>query len=139
MVSGQVIFDNIQLEEGSTATNWVPYLNLEEAMPKLKVINVGKSNYVRQGNISTIQLGNIVIVEVSALFVSENREEWATFIGYGLPKPYLPGGGFVKGVLADNKGVITIDDVGNLHVSERTNTQLSTNEYNGKIVYVTLD
>jgi hypothetical protein len=138
-VSGQVIFDNIQLEEGTTATDYVPHLNLEEAMPKLKVINVGKSNYVKQGYISAIRQGNLVIVEVSELFLTEDRNEWMTFIGWGLPKPYLPGGGWVKGVLADNRGICQLGNEGNLYISQRTNVQLANVEYNCQIVYITLD
>jgi hypothetical protein len=132
-------FTGIQLEEGSTATSFVPYLNLEEAMPKLNVINVGKSNYVKQGYISAIRQGNLVIVEVSELFLTEDRNEWMTFIGWGLPKPYLPGGGWVKGVLADNRGICQLGNEGNLYISQRTNVQLANVEYNCQIVYITLD
>ena len=137
--SGSITFSKVQLEEGSTATDYVPYLNLEEAMPKLKVISVGKTNYVKQGYISAIQFGNIVVVEVSELFLTEDRNEWTTFIGWGLPKPYLPAGGWVKGVLADNRGICQIGNEGNLYISQRTNVQLANVEYNCQIVYITLD
>lgn len=130
--------DTMQFEQGS-ATPYVPYLNLEEAMPKLKVISVGKTNYVKQGYISAIQFGNIVVVEVSELFLTEDRNEWVTFIGWGLPKPYLPGGGFVKGVLIDNRGVCIVADNGQLYISQRTNVQLANTEYNCQITYMTLD
>lgn len=39
---GQVVFDNIQLEENAIATDYVPYLNLEEAMNKDEIYSTSE-------------------------------------------------------------------------------------------------
>lgn len=40
--TGQVVFDNIQLEENAIATDYVPYLNLEEVMNKHRVYSTSE-------------------------------------------------------------------------------------------------
>ena len=152
VTQGSISWKNIQIEEGNEATSFEPYVN-----PRLQVKNnaggyedffkpillgVTKSAVVKDGDIEVIRTGNIVIVEVCDIELTEERAEWNTCIAEGLPKPMLlpVPGIWRKSVLADeSEGTISVDLGGNLSISTRTGKQPTNKTYNGQFIYVTTD
>lgn len=139
---------DIQVEEGSTATSYVPYLNLEEVQEKLlmKPINISiNEEYVYSSDLNYIcfRIGNMVFLNICTIAFKKEVPHSATIIS-NLPKTandvaaYLYGGLTAKG---DTARVI-INASGNMNVhygSPSYYGDSSNNQYGTTIIYETID
>lgn len=140
--------DNIQLDEGSTATPCVPYLNLEEVQKKLLMepINISfNEEYVYSSDLNYIcfKIGNIVFLNIHAIAFKKDIPHGAIIIS-NLPKAasdiiaYLYGGLNAKG----DTSRVTINTNGNMNIhygSPLYYGDSASNQYSTTIIYKTTD
>lgn len=93
--AGNISFNGLQLEKGSTATSHVPYLNLEEVQEKTKdtgwielnLIN-GATNITTDRKLSCRKIGNVVYLS-GAIIAPTTADNSVTIIAY-LPSGFIP-------------------------------------------------
>lgn len=139
---------DIQVEEGSTATSYVPYLNLEEVQEKLLMepINISfNEEYVYSSDLNYIcfKIGNIVFLNIHAIAFKKDIPHGAIIIS-NLPKAasdiiaYLYGGLNAKG----DTSRVTINTNGNMNIhygSPLYYGDSASNQYSTTIIYKTTD
>lgn len=144
----KVIYSDIQLDEGSTATSYVPYLNLEEVQEKLLMepINISfNEEYVYSSDLNYIcfKIGNIVFLNIHAIAFKKDIPHGAIIIS-NLPKAasdiiaYLYGGLNAKG----DTSRVTINTNGNMNIhygSPLYYGDSASNQYSTTIIYKTTD
>mgnify|MGYP003223329511 CR=1 FL=1 len=142
------IVTDIQLDEGSTATPCVPYLNLEEVQKKLLMepINISfNEEYVYSSDLNYIcfKIGNIVFLNIHAIAFKKDIPHGAIIIS-NLPKAasdiiaYLYGGLNAKG----DTSRVTINTNGNMNIhygSPLYYGDSASNQYSTTIIYKTTD
>ena len=140
-------FTNIQLEESSFATEYVPYLNLKEVMPLLPVfLPMGVvEEYVYTTDLSyfVIRIGKIVILNIRTLAFKSIVPHGSVII-YGLPPAkngvifYLYGGNGAKG----DATRVYIGENGSVNIHYGSNTYYGNSpdmQYSGTLIYETTD
>lgn len=139
---------DIQVEESSTATSYVPYLNLEEVQEKLLMepINISfNEEYVYSSDLNYIcfKIGNIVFLNIHAIAFKKDIPHGAIIIS-NLPKAasdiiaYLYGGLNAKG----DTSRVTINTNGNMNIhygSPLYYGDSASNQYSTTIIYKTTD
>lgn len=139
---------DIQVEEGSTAKSYVPYLNLEEVQKKLLMepINISfNEEYVYSSDLNYIcfKIGNIVFLNIHAIAFKKDIPHGAIIIS-NLPKAasdiiaYLYGGLNAKG----DTSRVTINTNGNMNIhygSPLYYGDSASNQYSTTIIYKTTD
>lgn len=138
-------YTNIQLEIGSTATAYTPYLNLEELMPLLPVLLPMSVNeeYVYTTDLSyfVVRMGKIVILNIRTLGFKSVVPHGSVII-YGLPPAkngvifYLYGGNAAKGdttrVYIGTNGEVNVHYGSNAYYGNSSDSQ-----YGGTLIYET--
>ena len=140
-------FTDIQLEEGSVATDYAPYLDLKEVMPFLPKILLMTVNeeYVYTSGLSymVVRIGKMVILNIRTIGFKSVVPHGGKII-YGLPPAkngvifYLYGGNTAKG----DTTRIYIDANGDANVHYGSNTYYGNSadaQYGGTIIYETTD
>lgn len=140
-------FTNIQLQDGTTATDYAPYLNLKEVMPLLPktLLMTVNEEYVYTSDLSymVVRIGKIVIVNIRTIGFKSAVPHGGKII-YGLPPIktneifYLYGGGTAKG--DTTRVALTTDGNVNVHYGSNAHYGNSSNaQYSGTLIYETND
>jgi len=141
----QTTFSQIQIEEGSTATDYVPYLDLAKVMPLLPVtLPMGvNEEYVYTSDLSytVVRIGKIVIVNIRTI-AFKSVVPHSSMVIHGLPPAknsaifYLYGGNTAKGDTV--RLALTTDGDINIHYGSNAYFGVSADaQYGGTIVYET--
>lgn len=140
-------FTNIQLQDGTTATDYAPYLNLKEVMPLLPktLLMAVNEEYVYTTDLSymVVRIGKIAILNIRTIGFKSAVPHGGKII-YGLPPIknneifYLYGGFTAKG---DTMRVaLTTDGNVNVHYGSNAYYGNSSNaQYGGTLIYETTD
>lgn len=133
--------NSLEVEEGSSITPKKIHTKTDNGYEEfsnitLKVITPTLESIVKNGQITAIKSGNVVVVEVSDLMLNSDRKEWSTTVATGLPKPLFFPGAWRKSTLLENKGLVQIGNSGEVTICTRTGTQSVNDCYIGQITYI---